>query len=104
MKALIICQFAITSKNMITKVIQYAKEHGNDISVECASVSEIAELPFENYQAVLLAPQVRNYLKNVTEKCAPLHIPVNSIDVVAYGLPDPEKVLNQIKKMLSHPL
>ena len=55
-------------------------------------------------QAVLLAPQVRNYLKNVTEKCAPLNIPVSSIDVVAYGLQDPEKVLNQIKKMLSQPL
>jgi cellobiose-specific phosphotransferase system component IIB len=99
MKALIICQFAITSKNMISRIIQHAKETDSAIDVACASVSEIAELPFEDYDVVLLAPQVRNYLKTAEERCAPLHIPVSSIDVMAYGLQDAEKVLCQIKKL-----
>ncbi|HAH92907.1 MAG TPA: hypothetical protein DCM01_03320 [Dielma fastidiosa] len=99
MKSLVICQFAITSKNMITKIIKCASEQKDDIHVECASVSEISELPFAEYDVVLLAPQVRNYLKTVEEICLPYNIPVAPIDVVAYGLQDANKVLAQIKKL-----
>ena len=99
MKSLVICQFAITSKNMITKIIKCAAEQEDDIHVECASVSEISDLPFAEYDVVLLAPQVRNYLKTVEDICKPYNIPVSPIDVVAYGLQDAEKVLAQMKKL-----
>lgn len=98
MKGLVICQFAITSKNMITKIKQYAQQKEN-LEVECASVSEISEINFEDYDVVLLAPQIRHYLKNVEDKCKPLGIPVSSIDVVAYGLSDAQKVLTQMEKL-----
>ncbi|MDQ0361808.1 PTS sugar transporter subunit IIB [Breznakia pachnodae] len=101
MKALIICQFAITSKNMITKIIKYTEEFKSGIEVECASVSEISELPFENYDIVLLAPQIRNYLSAVSEKCNELDIPVDVIDVVAYGLQDAKKVVSQIENRMN---
>ena len=48
---------------------------------------------------MLVAPQVRNYLKLVQEKCEPFGIPVEPIDVVAYGLGDANKVLKQMRRL-----
>jgi len=98
MKGLVICQFAITSKNMITK-LQNAATQEDNAYVQCASVSEISEIEFQQYDVVLLAPQVRNYLAAVQEKCKPFSIPVSSIDVVAYGLQDANKVLQQMRTL-----
>ena len=99
MKLLMICQWAVTSKGMVSKIVQLAQGGNDGIEVECESVAAIKEIDFSRYDVVLLAPQVRNYMASVTEKCSVCQVPVASIDVVAYGLGDANKVLEQAKKL-----
>ncbi|MBQ2658799.1 MAG: hypothetical protein IJF87_09555 [Erysipelotrichaceae bacterium] len=98
MRGLVICQFAVTSKNMITK-IQKVAEESEDVYVQCESVQNVTTFDYSSFDVVLVAPQVRNYLKIVQDLCAPLGIPVEPIDVVAYGLGDAKKVLDQMRKL-----
>ena len=98
MRGLVIRQFAVTSKNMITK-IQKAADEADDVYVQCESVANVTTFDFSSFDVVLVAPQVRNYLKLVTELCEPYGIPVEPIDVVAYGLGDANKVLDQMRKL-----
>ena len=46
MKGLVICQFAVTSKNMITK-IQKAAAEAEDVEVLCESVANVMTLDFQ---------------------------------------------------------
>ena len=100
MKLLIICQLAVTSKNMVTKVTKLAQELDYEMEVQCAPVAYVRDLEFSKFDVVLVAPQARNYMRDILEKCEPLQIPVESIDVVAYGLADAKKILDQAKKVL----
>jgi len=84
---------------MVNKIVQLAQEGNEGIEVESESVAAIKEIDFSKYDVVLLAPQVRNYMASVTEKCSAWNVPAASIDVVAYGLGDANKVLEQAKKL-----
>lgn len=99
MKLLIICQWAVTSKGMVSKISQLAQESSDGIEVASESVAAIKEIDFSQYDVVLLAPQIRNYMSAVTDKCAVYNVPAASIDVVAYGLGDANKVLEQARRL-----
>lgn len=98
MRGLVICQFAVTSKNMIEKIKKAAAEE-EDVYVQCESVANVNTLNFADYDVVLVAPQVRNYLKIIQGKCAPHGIPAEPIDIVAYGMSDAKKVLKQMRTL-----
>lgn len=98
MRGLVVCQFAVTSKNMIEKIKKAASEEDN-VYVQCESVANVTTFDFSTFDVVLVAPQVRNYLKLIKELCEPHGIPVEPIDIVAYGMGDAKKVLNQMRKL-----
>jgi len=87
---------------MIDKVKKLASEYESplgNIEIECAAVASINDIEFAKYDVVLLAPQVRNYLAQVKEKCEPFNIPVEFIDIVAYGMGDARMVIEQMETM-----
>lgn len=84
---------------MVENIKKAASEEA-DLYVQCESVAAVTTFDFSSFDVVLVAPQVRNYLKLVQEKCAPFNIPVEPIDVVAYGLGDAKRVLAQMKKLV----
>lgn len=100
MNLLIICQWAVTSHGMVAKIVEEAEQtSAGDLQVSATSVAEVKDVDFSKYDVVLLAPQVRNYMKEVGSKCEPLGVPFASIDVVAYGLGEAGKILKQAQKL-----
>ena len=101
MKLLLICQWAVTSHDMVTKITNLAKEDYPDLDVTCCAVEKVKEVNWGEYDAVLLAPQVRNYMKEVGKHCEEVGTPYAAIDISAYGLGDAKKILAQALKLMT---
>jgi PTS system cellobiose-specific IIB component len=74
-----------------------AKKQGCQYEITATSLANLKEVQ-QQADLILLAPQVR-FDKERVEK-AVKDVPVDIVDMVAYGMMDGEKVLNQAKKLL----
>lgn len=95
MRVLLICQFAASSKLLVQRMREAAKNQGGEpIEVESEAITNLDAIQLDAWDVVLLAPQARHYLKKVRERTA---TPVESIDMRAYGLADGAAALAQAR-------
>ena len=74
-----------------------AKASGYECTISASSVSQ-AKTAAETADCILIGPQVRYELDNVRKQCPDL--PVDVIDMVAYGRLDGVKVLAAAQKLM----
>lgn len=96
MKILLVCAAGVTTSLMVKKMNEYLTEED---FVEARPVSEFEKI-YKNYDVVLLGPQVRLKLKALQDLGKKENIPVDVIDMRAYGAFDGKKVVEQCKTML----
>lgn len=90
MKILLVCSAGMSTSLLVTKMEKAAKERGLDIEIFALSAGEGKKI-LKDVDLVLLGPQVR-FMKSEFEKLAT--VPVDVIDMMAYGRMEGEKVLH----------
>ena len=92
-KILLICNAGMSTSMLVKKM----QESAQDLEVEAQSLTE-AKKHLEDYQVILLGPQIRYELANVT--AAANGLPVAAIDMRDYGMMNGPKVLAQALELL----
>lgn len=101
-KTVMLCCSAGMSTSMLVKKMQEAaKKDGLDYEIfACPAAEADTNLENKNISCVLLGPQVRYMLADFEKKVEGTDIPVEVIDMAAYGMMDGEKVVQQVKKLV----
>ncbi|MGN1407051.1 PTS sugar transporter subunit IIB [Lactobacillus sp.] len=101
-KTVMLCCSAGMSTSMLVKKMQEAaKKDGLDYEIfACPAAEADTNLENKNISCVLLGPQVRYMLADFEKKVEGKNIPVEVIDMAAYGMMDGEKVVQQAKKLV----
>lgn len=96
-KIVLLCAAGMSTSMLISKIKEAASNNEFDCVVEAYSVSE-AKLRGEDADVILLGPQVRYELERV--KGLLPNKPVDSIEMMAYGMMDGTAVLKQAKSLM----
>ncbi|MDQ0151085.1 PTS sugar transporter subunit IIB [Eubacterium multiforme] len=96
-KIVLLCAAGMSTSMLVVKMQEAAKEIGYKVEIEANAISNVVNAT-RGADIVLLGPQVRFNLDNVKDKCK--GIPVEAIDMVAYGMLDGKAVINHVKKVL----
>ena len=97
-KVVLLCAAGMSTSLLVNKMRDAAKEEGYDCEINAYALATAKE--HTDADVVLLGPQVRFGLNNV-KKDLP-GIPVEAIDMQAYGTMNGKKVIAQVKKLLSN--
>lgn len=96
-KIVLLCAGGASTSILVKKMKEVAKEEGFECEISAHGVSEAVELGKEA-DCILLGPQVGYQKKKVQEECP--SVPVDAIDMMAYGAMNAKKVLSQAKNMM----
>ena len=94
---ILLCAQGMSTGMLMNKMRNAANQTGYECSISAYSVSQAKTLA-DKADCILIGPQVRYELDSVKEQCP--NIPVDVIDMVAYGRLDGVKVLNIAKKLM----
>ncbi|KXG08456.1 Oligo-beta-mannoside-specific phosphotransferase enzyme IIB component [Anoxybacillus sp. P3H1B] len=98
-KILLACSSGMSTSLLMTKMQAYAKEIGEETEIWAVGQDQ-AKKEMEKADVVLIGPQM-SFLKGELQKEAKKYgIPVEVIDMVAYGLADGKKVYEQAIKLI----
>lgn len=96
-KIILLCAMGMSTQKIVNQLIQMAQSEGVEIEVESFPYGEASKTAVDA-DMILLSPQIR-YNQDKIKRSFP-SIPVEAIDIVAYGMMDTQKILGQIKTAL----
>lgn len=96
-KIVLLCASGMSTSILVVKMQAASKEIGYETTIEANSISKVVEAT-KGADIVLLGPQVRFNIQNVKDKCP--GIPVEPIDIQAYGMMDGKMVIEHVKEVL----
>lgn len=97
---LVLCAMGMSSSILVKKIKQTAEEEGIDIEIGCYFSSNFKELDFSGVDIILLAPQVRNQIKEVEKYVSDYNVAVMQIDMQQYGLMEGKKIFHQALEII----
>lgn len=98
MKLLLVCAAGMSTSLLVEAMKRTAAARALSVEILALPVYE-AEEQVATAQVILLGPQVRYKLAEFKAAAAPLGIPVEVIDPVAYGMMDGAKVLDHALRL-----
>ena len=99
-KIMLCCSAGMSTSMLFRKMVEAAKERDLPVKIDAYGVSEF-DPQYPQYQVVLLGPQVKYMLKNLSDKAATQNIPVQAIDTMDYGMQRGDKVLDYALSLIS---
>lgn len=96
MKVLLVCSAGMSTSLLVTKMEKVVQERGLEVEILAHSIAESKRF-LDQVDIILLGPQVR-FLKDEMTKTA--KVPVQVIDMLAYGRMDGARVLDDALKAL----
>lgn len=97
MNVLLICSMGASTANMCKKIEEAAAAEGLELETQAVAMAMMND-KIDWADVVLVGPQIRFMLDKV--RAAAKDKPVEVIDMMAYGMMDGAKVLQQIKGMM----
>ncbi|MEZ5085857.1 MAG: PTS sugar transporter subunit IIB [Tessaracoccus sp.] len=97
MKVLLVCSAGM-STSLLTNNMKNFADAGDVVKAE--PISEL-ERVIDDYDVVLLGPQIRFREKDVKKLADPKGIPSGVIDMRAYGVMDGKAAMEQARKLLA---
>lgn len=98
MNILLICSGGMSTSFIVQKMLKIGDEKGAQLKIESASAENLEEI-INNYDVVLVAPQVK-YRYNRLEEVAKNHLkPIGLIDGALYGTMNAEGILKQAEEL-----
>jgi PTS system cellobiose-specific IIB component len=96
------CAAGMSTSLLVSKMQEAAKKANLDYEIFAKSVAEVATtVEKKPIDVLLLGPQVKFMLKEVTETVSGKNIPVAVISMVDYGRMNGAKVLLQAKQLMT---
>ncbi len=95
-RVVLLCAAGMSTSLLVTKIQAEAQRQNYELSIEAFPVAKYAEAT-QDADVVLLGPQIRYELNRIK---AAVSVPVEAIDMTAYGMMDGPKVIAQIKALL----
>jgi len=99
-KIMLCCSAGMSTSMLVRKMVEAAKERDLPVKIDAYGVSEF-DTQYPQYQVVLLGPQVKYMLKNLSDKAATQNIPVQAIDTMDYGMQRGDNVLDYALSLIS---
>lgn len=96
-KIVLLCNQGMSTSALVMKMREVADRNNLDYEINAYSVDS-AETTAKDADVILLGPQIR-YKKNDVQKQFP-NIPVEVIDMSAYGMLDGKKVIILARKLM----
>ena len=96
-KIVLVCAAGMSTSLLVEKIKKAAEKKGLDYDVSAHPVAEVSTKA-KDADVILLGPQVRFQLNKV--KALLPDIPVDAIDMAAYGTMDGDKVISQVQKLV----
>ena len=96
-KIVLLCAQGMSTGMLMNKMREYAAKIGYECTINAYSGSRAKEVA-SDADCILIGPQVRYELDNVKKTCP--DVPVQVIDMVAYGRLDGAKVLKAAKTLM----
>lgn len=96
MKILLVCNQGMSTSVLVKNMCKYADE---ETLIEAKPVTEYKDIA-QNYDVILIGPQIRYQLKEVEEVAKKYSIKAAVINPAAYGMLDGKKVLDQAKSLI----
>lgn len=96
-KIVLVCAAGMSTSMLVKKMQEAAAADNYETDIAAYPIGEV-DSAGQGADIILLGPQVRFQLKSVKEKFP--NIPVESIDMAAYGMMDGKKVIATVKKTL----
>ncbi len=97
MKVLLVCAAGMSTSLLVSNMQKFADE-GDFVKAE--PIGEL-EAVIDNYDVILLGPQIRFKEKDVKKLADPKGIPSGVIDMRAYGMMDGKTAMDQARKLLA---
>lgn len=98
-RILLICAAGMSTSMLMKKMSEYAIQAGKEAIIEAHGVDVLKDI-IENYDAVLVAPQIRFKLAEVQSIAEAAGKKAAAIDPMAYGSMNGEKVFNQALSLI----
>ena len=95
---LLACNLGMSTSALVVRMDNAAQAKDLEVQIAALSIHE-AERLIDEWDIILLGPQVRHHYKDLKAKVAG-RIPVEIIDMRDYGMMNGEKVLNAALKAL----
>ena len=97
MNVLLICSMGASTASMCKKIEEAAAAEGMELETQAVAMAMMND-KLDWADVVLVGPQIRFMLDKV--RAAAPDKPVDAIDMMAYGMMDGKKVLQQIQGMI----
>ncbi len=93
---ILLCSAGMSTSLLVTRMRKAAEEQNYECHIEAMSTSSVSQAA-KVADIILLGPQVRFQLNNIRKQ---VDVPVDVIDMRAYGTVNGEVVLEQAKQLL----
>lgn len=97
-KIVLFCNAGMSTSLLVNKMNEAAKKDGYEVQIEAHALSEV-DLYKEGADIILLGPQVRFNQSKIQAQLP--NIPVEVIDITAYGTMNGKAVIDKVKKILN---
>lgn len=101
MKITLLCQLGMSTSLLVEKMKTAAEHKKLDIVIEANSVDEI-DNQLQESDVILLGPQIRYQKNELSKKAIAANVPIDVIDMKAYGTLNGEQVVNQALKLIQN--
>lgn len=96
-KIILLCSAGMSTSILVKKMREEAEKINFACTIDAHSVNDAYDQA-KDADVVLLGPQIRYELKRITDLVKP--VPVASIEMLAYGMMDGKKVLQQALELM----
>lgn len=100
MKILLLCNWGMSTSLLVKKMISEIKERDKDAIVDAAPFEDLEKI-LDNYDVILLGPQVKFKEKVVAEMCKDRPQKFGVIPAQIYGMVDGKKAVDFAYKIFS---
>ncbi|MYL44506.1 PTS sugar transporter subunit IIB [Virgibacillus halodenitrificans] len=94
MKITLLCALGMSTSLLVERMKEAAGKRELDVEIEAHSVDDIDE-QLKSADVVLIGPQIRYKKNELFKKADSAKVPIDIIEMRAYGTTDGEKVLDQ---------
>lgn len=96
------CCSGMSTSLLMAKMRDEAKQRGLDVDIRAVG-QEKAKDELQNADVMLIGPQMRFLLDDLRKEAERQGVPIDVIDLQAYGLADGKAVLDQALRLMGNP-
>lgn len=95
MRIILACAAGMSTSLLANNMQRVAQERNMDVTIEAMSTSSLDEAQWRSADVVLVGPQMRHQLSDISARGKEYHVPVEVIPPQDYAMANGQRVLEQ---------